>query len=137
MKNAYGAVLILIILAVVAVLAFGPLKNIEKVQAPSAGETPKVPVSSSVREFTVTGQNFSFTPSMIRVKKGDRVKINFQNTNGFHNFVIDEFNVATPTIERGAQASVEFTADKAGNFEYYCSVGTHRAMGMRGTLVVE
>ena len=32
---------------------------------------------------------------------------------------------------------LEFTADKAGSFEYYCSVGEHKAMGMVGTLKVE
>jgi plastocyanin len=28
-------------------------------------------------------------------------------------------------------------ADKKGTFEYYCSVGQHRALGMKGKLVVE
>ena len=32
---------------------------------------------------------------------------------------------------------VEFVVDKAGTFEYYCSVGNHRQMGMVGKLIVE
>ena len=32
---------------------------------------------------------------------------------------------------------VEFTVDKTGTFEYYCSVGQHRANGMVGNLIVE
>jgi len=65
------------------------------------------------------------------------VKINIKNTDGTHDFVLDEFNVATKTIANGAEESVEFVADKVGSFEYYCSIGTHRAMGMWGTLKVE
>jgi hypothetical protein len=40
-------------------------------------------------------------------------------------------------VGAGASDVVEFTADKAGTFEYYCSVGNHRAMGMKGTLTVK
>jgi len=51
--------------------------------------------------------------------------------------VIDEFGVATKQAQSPDTEVLEFTADKAGSFEYYCSVGTHRAMGMKGTLKVE
>ena len=34
-------------------------------------------------------------------------------------------------------AEVEFVASIAGTFEYYCSVGEHRAKGMKGNLIVE
>lgn len=89
----------------------------------------------SVKEFTVDGKNFAFTPALVSVKKGDTVRIKFINSQGFHDFVIDEFKVATPQIKEG-EAVVEFVADKTGSFEYYCSVGSHRAMGMKGTLQV-
>jgi len=56
---------------------------------------------------------------------------------GTHDFVIDEFNVATKMTKTGETDTVEFIADKAGVFEYYCSVGEHRKMGMVGTLTVE
>jgi plastocyanin len=91
----------------------------------------------NVKEFIVTAQNFSFAPSTLTVQKGDTVKITLNNTEGFHDFRIDEFNVATKKISGGTQDSVQFVADKTGTFEYYCSVGNHRAMGMKGTLVVQ
>ena len=91
----------------------------------------------AVKEFTVSGKNFSFSPSTIRVKKGDRVKVTFVNSEGFHDFVIDEYGVATKQLRSPASEVIEFTANKTGSFEYYCSVGTHRAMGMKGTLIVE
>jgi len=89
------------------------------------------------KTFTVIGRSYSFTPAEIRVAKGDKVKIIFQNVEGFHDWTIDEFNAKTPQISAGQTATVEFIADRIGQFEYYCSVGTHRQMGMKGNLIVE
>ncbi len=101
--------------------------------------TASAPKSTLANEkaFTVTGSNFSFAPSTMTVKKGDAVAITFKNSDGFHDFRIDEFNVATQKIGAGTEETVRFTADKTGSFEYYCSVGQHRAMGMKGTLIVQ
>ena len=88
--------------------------------------------------FTVNGGSFYFKPDIIKVKEGDTVTITFVNDGGFHDFRIDEFGLATTILEEtGAQEQVTFVADKKGSFEYYCSIGTHRQMGMKGTLIVE
>jgi heme/copper-type cytochrome/quinol oxidase subunit 2 len=97
--------------------------------------------NSNVLVFKLTGENFRFfmngveSPT-INVKEGDRVRIEFTSIGGFHDFVIDEFNAATDQIGAGQTSSVEFVANKKGTFEYYCSVGSHRAMGMKGTFIV-
>lgn len=77
-----------------------------------------------------------FSVKEIRVKKGDRVRVTVTNTKGMHDFVIDEFGVKqeTPLNEKTV---IEFTADKAGTFEYYCSKPGHRARGQWGKLIVE
>lgn len=93
--------------------------------------------ATAVKEFTVTGKNFSFEPKTLSVNKGDKVKITFKNADGFHDLVIDELGVKTKQISGGAQEVVEFTATKSGSFQYYCSVGQHRANGMVGTLTVK
>lgn len=93
--------------------------------------------TGETKTFNVTGQNFSFSVKEIRVKKGDKVKIVYTNKQGFHDFVIDEFNARTPQIQAGTTEEIEFVADKAGTFEYYCSVGQHRQNGMKGNLIVE
>jgi plastocyanin len=103
---------------------------------PVPAPTP-TPVASAVKTFTVEGSNYSFSVPEIRVNKGDTVKIVFTNKNGIHNWVIDEFSAHTPQISSGQSATVQFVADKAGTFEYYCSVGNHRQMGMKGNLIVE
>ena len=92
--------------------------------------------TGTTKSFTVTGSNYAFAPKTLTVKKGDTVKIIFANAGGMHDFVIDEFNVRTNRIQGGASQTATFVADKAGSFEYYCSVGNHRAMGMKGMLTV-
>lgn len=113
-----------------------PAKNEEpseqQITAPTAAME-----KGSVSEFTIKGSNFVFVPNVMKVKKGDTVKITFTNAGGFHDFTLDEFNVKTQQLKDGESETVEFVADKAGSFEYYCSVGQHRQMGMKGTLTVE
>lgn len=91
----------------------------------------------TVKEFTIMGNDFSFKPDLITVKKGDKVKITFENSAGFHDFKIDEYGVATKQAKSPSTEVLEFTVDKVGSFEYYCSVGNHRVKGMKGSLVVE
>lgn len=86
--------------------------------------------------FTVIGKNFSFTPATLKVKKGDTVSITFKNESGTHDFKIDELGIATKRLATGEQEIVTFVADKVGSFQYYCSIGKHRAMGMKGVLTV-
>ena len=94
-------------------------------------------ITASPREFMVEARNFEFSVKEIRVKKGDKVRINFKSTNGFHDWVVDEFNARTAQVNTGGSSFIDFKADKTGTFEFYCSVGTHRQMGMVGKLIVE
>lgn len=142
----------LIIIAVVALLALGGWYYMSTQNAPASSDTAQtvdqgaassatgsdasVAPAGPVKEFTVTGSKFKFDPAVMSVKKGDTVKIHFVNADGSHDFVIDEFNARTPQINGGQSADIQFVADKVGSFEYYCSVGNHRAMGMKGTLTV-
>jgi len=110
-----------------------PLATASPEISPEASVSPEV----TVKEFIVTGKSFSFTPNEIKVKRGDTVRIVFINSEGFHDWVMNEFNARTKQIKAGETETIEFIADKVGSFEYYCSVGQHRQMGMVGTLVVE
>lgn len=97
----------------------------------------------SVKEFTmnswmdkINGKMAAhFSLKEIDVKKGDRVRITITNTAGTHDFNIDAYGikVETPLNEKTV---VEFIADKAGMFEYYCSKYNHRDIGQTGTLRV-
>jgi plastocyanin len=98
-----------------------------------------VPAATSpdAKVFAIKGVNYGFDVKEIRVKKGDTVTIQFESTDGFHDWKIDEFNAATDRVQPGTPTSVTFVADESGTFEYYCSVGQHRHHGMVGTLIVE
>ncbi|OGD05464.1 hypothetical protein A2379_00700 [Candidatus Amesbacteria bacterium RIFOXYB1_FULL_47_13] len=86
---------------------------------------------------TVEGGNFYFQPNEIRAVLNEPLKIILTSKDGIHDFVIDEFNVKTTQIKDGETAEVEFIPDRPGTYEFYCSVGQHRVMGMKGTLIVE
>ncbi len=105
----------------------------------SAEQTSPTPETEKLvtKTFDLTGKNFAFNQNEIRVKLGDKVKINFQSTQGFHNWSIDDFKAFTKQVNLGESTSVEFVADKSGTFEFYCSVGPHRQLGMIGKLIVE
>jgi len=89
------------------------------------------------KNITVTSNNFVFDVNEIKVKKGDTVNLTFINAEGLHDWVLDEFNANTGKLSAGETVTITFVADKTGTFEYYCSVGSHRQMGMKGNLIVE
>lgn len=92
--------------------------------------------NTEVKEFTVTGENFKFSPTEITVNRGERVRLTFRSVGGTHDWRLDEFNAATNVLPANQEQTIEFTADQSGTFEYYCSVGNHRAMGMVGNFTV-
>ena len=104
---------------------------------PETTTTSEIEANGKEVEFTVDGSNFKYVPATLKVKKGDTVRVLFKNVGGFHDFVIDEFEVKSNQIGDGDEEEVEFIASKTGAFDYYCSVGNHRKMGMVGKLIVE
>lgn len=112
------------------------------------GQAPKYPtketstsktgtLNGNVREFLLVGRDYTFFPIEMQVKKGETVRVVFKNNQGFHDFRVDGYEVGTKQISEGERETVEFVADKAGTFEYFCSVGNHRQQGMAGKLIVE
>lgn len=106
---------------------------------------PVEPMSETTKPdviVTVEGVDFDFIidgqeEPTIEVNEGDLVRIDFSSTQGYHDWVVDEFDAATQKVQpQDGMTSVEFVADQAGTFEFYCSVGQHRQQGMVGTLVV-
>lgn len=94
-------------------------------------------IELATQEFVVNGSNFSFSPNKIEVFKGDKIKITFNNRVGTHDLVVEGYNVRTQVLQAGQSESIEFIANESGTFEFYCSVGEHRAQGMTGTIVVK
>lgn len=149
------AVIIAVLILLFAGLWYVNKSRSEKTEAENEGQmvqpsnspvlaSPSVETNStdsatmgSVQEFEVGGSNFKFVPNTLTVKKDQPVKITFKNTQGLHDFRIDGLNIGTKQIAVGTSEAVTFTPDKVGTFEFYCSIGQHRQMGMKGTLVVQ
>ena len=102
-----------------------------------ATESATAMMEAGSQTITVEGGNFYFKPNEIKVKMGTPVKLTFSNSQGFHDFVIDDLDIKTQQITAGNNEVVEFTPTKKGKYEFYCSVGQHKQMGMKGTLIVE
>jgi plastocyanin len=113
--------------------------EVDAMEASENTAEPQVPTNPSgpAQTFTLDSFSFGYSQTEIRVKEGTTVTINLTNSGGFHDWVLDEFSAATKKIKEGETASVTFVADKAGTYEYYCSIGSHRANGMVGKLIVE
>ena len=96
-------------------------------------------IEGNVKEFSMDsyydGDGMWFSLKEIDVNKGDLVKINVKNTKGMHNFNIDEYNIKTET-PLDEVTTIEFVADKSGDFVYYCSKPGHKENGQWGTLKV-
>ncbi|MEX2010513.1 MAG: cupredoxin domain-containing protein [Parcubacteria group bacterium] len=147
MNNKIIAVIVILILIVAGFLMFrgesnAPVlpgittENNSNTSEETETTTPNDVDEAEVKSFVVTGTNFRFNPSSIAVKKGDTVQLTFINSAGIHDLRIDEFKVATKNLSSGQSETVTFVANKTGTFEYYCSVGNHREMGMIGILTV-
>lgn len=118
----------------------GLLKNgTEQTQKQKKNKEEQKNEQNAVKEFSMTSYYDNtgkwFSLKEIRVKKGDTVRIKVTNTKGTHDFTLDEYGVKEMT-PLNKEVTIEFTADKVGEFEYYCSVPGHRAGGQSGKLVV-
>ena len=93
-------------------------------------------MSDEIVEIRIENKGLTFTTNIIKVRQGTRVLLTFVNTGGLHDWKLDEFDAATSKIKAGDSETIEFVADMAGSFEFYCSVGNHRRAGMWGEFIV-
>ena len=138
-KSAYIGVLILVVVIGGVILFKSSSTTPAEVEnnVPVNSNQSEIVIEPSVKEFTIDAANFAFSLKTMTVSKGDTVKITLNNTEGMHDLRIDEFDVATEVLQLGKSQTIEFVASQSGTFEFYCSVGNHRAMGMKGSLIVE
>ncbi len=92
--------------------------------------TGKVVTQSDIKEFTVKAFRFGYTPDTITVNKGDRVRIIINNTDTLH-------GIRIPELDLKNNNQIEFTADKTGEFVWYCNNMCGKGhMEMKGKLIV-
>ena len=92
-------------------------------------------------EVVIDTSNFKFSKTQLTAKAGETLTVKLTNSEGTHNFVIDELNVISKTIQTGQTDTVTIKipedATSGSEYAFYCSIGNHRAMGMEGVLTVE
>ncbi len=105
---------------------------------PPTTSPPLPPVSTiAVKEFNMTAKRFEFTPNTITVNRGDRVVLRITSTDVEHGFSLATFDIVE-TLPAGQTKTIEFTADQAGEFNFFCSVFCGSGHGdMRGKLIVQ
>ena len=96
----------------------------------------------------VVGPGMTYTPDVLTIEEGDIVTwtseggthdvnfdINSQTGESFGN--PDEIASASLPVQTGFGEMGSITFDNAGTYNYDCSVGSHAAMGMVGSIIVE
>jgi nitrite reductase (NO-forming) len=74
----------------------------------------------------------------LRVAEGKVVQITLVNGDGaLHDITVPDFGAKSDQVSgKGAATTIVFRVNKAGDFEYFCSLPGHKAAGMVGKLVV-
>lgn len=115
------------------------LKNEDETLLPEdeITQTEDKMIEENPSSVQLNASNFTFEVSEVRAKVGEVLVVTVTNDQGVHDFVIDELGVSTGIIPEGESIEVAIPTDKPGIYEYYCSIGEHRKMGMKGTLIIE
>jgi len=90
-----------------------------------------------VREVTVRGDGYAFSPASIEVQKDEIVKVTFTAVDMAHSFTIDEYRIAKRAAQ-GQTVTFEFRADRTGEYPFFCNLTQDdRCKRMRGSLHVK
>jgi cytochrome c oxidase subunit 2 len=92
--------------------------------------------SNAEQIVRISASNFDFTPSVITVKKGVPVRLEFVSQDRRHGFKLLELHLRAD-ITPGTMETIRFVPDKVGTFTFYCDVfcgDGHESMA--GTLKV-
>ena len=92
--------------------------------------------SQTEKVIKITAKKFEFSPSEIKVKKGELVTLELTSADRIHGFKLPDFNVRAE-VKPGEVSRVQFTPNKSGSFTFSCDVfcgSGHEDMS--GTLIV-
>lgn len=84
----------------------------------------------------IEASNYAFSIDKITASEGTALLLTITSTQGTHDFVIEELGVSSGMLPVGEPVQINVPTDRPGTYEFYCSVGNHREMGMKGTLVI-
>ena len=90
-----------------------------------------------VREIAITAKKYEFSPSEIRVRQGESVKLSITALDRKHGFKIEALDIDRE-LPKGEVVTIDLKADRAGTLPIACSKFFGLGHGkMKGQLVVE
>jgi nitrite reductase (NO-forming) len=103
--------------------------------APNAVSSGAVAAPQPIN-ISISASEFKFSPMTMQAAVGQKVTLTLDNTG------VVEHDVTIPSIgltvlaKPGQTASGEFTFDKPGIIDFFCSIPGHKDAGMKGTLTI-
>lgn len=98
--------------------------------------TETAAATGPVIHVEMVARQFEFEPSTVTVEQGTRVQLTLTTEDVAHGLALPEFGVSE-RIEPGETVEVEFIADKAGTYIYFCNVYCGTGHGnMKGRFIV-
>ena len=78
-------------------------------------------IANDRQTIRISASNFEFKPSVITVKKGVPVTLEFVSEDHHHGIKLPEFHLRAD-IRPGTVEKVQFVPDKTGTFTFFCDV---------------
>ena len=89
------------------------------------------------RKIEVVAKKYEFEPARIEVKVGEPVEITFRSLDTKHGFAQKDLKIEKVVFSKDEPATVKFTADKPGTYEFKCARFCGMGHGkMKGEIVV-
>ncbi|MHB1134282.1 MAG: 4Fe-4S binding protein [Chloroflexota bacterium] len=81
---------------------------------------PRPAASDSPRQVTIEASQYSFSPAVVRVERGELVTLRLEALDAVHGLWLDGYELAV-TAEPGQSGQLTFRADREGKFVLRCS----------------
>jgi cytochrome c oxidase subunit 2 len=116
-------------------------RALEKKEPGTPSNTIKIgtaaPADAPVKEIEVSAKKYEYTPAVIEVPLNTLARIHLKATDREHGFEMKSFKGSCVKFKPNEPATVEFYADKVGEYEFACCKFCGMGHGkMKGKLVV-
>ena len=127
-----GGVSLLVIAIAFSPMILGAMSRSTLAQAQVAAPPP-ANLSTNV---TITATEFKFSPTSFQVPRGRKVTFTLDNRGVVEHDLTFQSAGLSLTAKPGQTATADATFDKAGTFDFFCSIPGHKDAGMKGTMMV-
>ncbi len=108
------------------------LPYLDNVLMPEKGEENTILIRAYIKEAG------GFQPSVIKVKKGEKVRLVVEGMDVVHGFAIKGLGIDLGAIDVGEKKVVEFVAEKEGVYVFKCTIMCSPQHNfMKGIIIVE